>query len=231
MSYKKLLIINFFILFSIFDLAGYQSVISQTIPKEELDLKPEIIENSPVLQNWLKKTPNVLEEIKNDPSFSTRIRFGYSQFPSTDNQSGFNIGIEDVFLGKKGLTFSADYETSFKGDRTSLGGNFAYYILPLGNNINIAPVLGYRYLESNNYSTDGVNLGVKLMFAFSRQGAGDISLTQTFISPGSSEEVGVTSLSLGYALTKKLRISTDIKKENSRAEKDSRVGIVLELLP
>ena len=44
----------------------------ETIPGEspnatqDLDLSPEIIENSPVLQRWLKEVPNVLEDIRND---------------------------------------------------------------------------------------------------------------------------------------------------------------------
>ncbi|MFM2311492.1 MAG: hypothetical protein RLZZ04_768, partial [Cyanobacteriota bacterium] len=46
------------------------------------------------------------------------------------------------------------------------------------------------------------------MLAFSRTGAGDVSLSQSYISPGGSEEVGITSLSVGYAVTSKLRLST-----------------------
>lgn len=198
---------------------------------ETLDLSPEIIENSPVLQRWIKEIPNVLEDIENDPSFRTRIRLGYSQFPSNNDAGGFNIGVEDIFIGKTGVTVSADYQASFNGDRKSVGADLHYYIFPLGNYVNVAPVLGYHYLESNNYSTDGINLGAKLMLSLSRTGAADISLTQTFVSPGSSEEVGITRLSFGYAVTKNLRLSTDIQKQNSRAAKDSRVGIVLEWTP
>lgn len=198
---------------------------------ETLDLSPEILENSPVLQRWLKEVPNVLEDIENDPSFRTRIRLGYSQFPSNDDAGGFNIGVEDIFIGKTGLTVSADYQASFNGDRKSVGADLHYYIFPLGNYVNVAPVLGYRYLESNNYSTDGINLGARLMLSLSRTGAADISLTQTFVSPGSSEEVGITTLSFGYAVTRNLRLSTDIQKQNSRAAKDSRVGIILEWMP
>lgn len=48
---------------------------------QELDLSPELIEGSPVLQRWLEEVPNVLDDIRNDPSFRTRVRLGYSQFP------------------------------------------------------------------------------------------------------------------------------------------------------
>jgi hypothetical protein len=198
---------------------------------EPLDLSPEIIQNSPVLQRWLKKVPNVLEEIRRDPSFSTRVRLGYSQFPSTDDASGFNVGVEDVFVGRTGLTVSGDYQASFNGDRKAGGADLRYYVLPLGSYVNIAPQVGYRYVETGNFSTDGVNVGARLMLALSRTGAADISITQSFISPGSNEEVGITSLSVGYAVTRNIRLATDIQKQNSREEKDSRVGIVLEWMP
>ena len=58
----------------------------------------------------------------------------------------------------------------------------------------------------------------------------DISLSQSFLSPGGSEEVGITSLSVGYAVTPQLRLSTDLEWQNSIEDNDSRVGINLELL-
>jgi hypothetical protein len=200
-------------------------------PAQELDLSPEIIENSPVLQRWLRQVPNVLEEIRNEPSFRTRLRLGYSQFPSTGQAAGFNVGVEDVFIGRSGLTVSGDYQRSFNGDREAYGADLRYYTLPLGGYINVAPQVGYRNLTTGNFSTDGVNVGARLMLALSRTGAADASLTQSFVSPGSNDEVGITTLSFGYAVTANLRLSTDIQKQNSREEKDSRVGIVLEWMP
>ena len=210
----------------------------QETPKEkpspgasDLDLSPEIIENSPVLQRWRRKIPNVLNDIKNDPSFRTRLRLGYSQFPSSDDASGINVGVEDLFLGKTGLTLSGEYHTTFNGDRTFYGGDLRYYILPLGGYINIAPVVGYRYIETDRYTTDGLNVGARLMLVLSRGGAADLSLTQSWVSPGSDDEVGLTTLSVGYAVTRNIRISTDIQKQNARQRKDSRVGIVFEWMP
>lgn len=200
-------------------------------PTETLDLKPETIEESPVLQRWLEKVPDVSEEIDNDPSFRTRIRLGYSQFPSSNDAGGFIVGVEDIFIGRTGLTVSGDYQASFNGDRESVGGDLHYYVLPLGNYVNIAPVLGYRYIKSGDYSTDGVNVGIRLMLALSRTGAADISLTQSFVSPGDSEEVGMTTLSVGYAITKNVRLSADIQQQNSSEDKDNRVGIVIEWMP
>ena len=206
----------------------------QTTPNpatDSLDLKPEIIENSPVLQRWLRQVPNLLDEIRNDPSFRTRVRVGYSQFPSTDGASGFNVGVEDVFIGRTGLTVSGDYHRSFNGKRESFGADLRYYVLPLGSYVNFAPQVGYRNLTTGNFSTDGVNVGARLMLALSRTGAADVSLTQSFVSPGSTDEVGITTLSFGYAVTRNLRLSTDIQRQNSREDKDSRVGIGVEWMP
>lgn len=197
----------------------------------DLDLSPEIIENSPVLQRWRRNVPNVLEAIRNDPSFRTRIRLGYSQFPSTGQAAGFNVGVEDIFIERTGLTVSGDYQRSFNGKREAFGADLHYYVLPLGSYVNIAPLVGYRNLQTDQYTTDGINVGGRLMVALSRTGAADLVLTQSFVSPGSSQEVGITTLSVGYAITRNLRLSTDIQKQNARQRKDSRVGVVLEWMP
>lgn len=195
---------------------------------EKIDIDPQTIENSPTLQRWLKEVPDVLRDIRNDPAFNTRLRVGYSQYPSSRDLGGLNLGIEDIFIGRTGLTISGDYNFSFNGDRASGGVNLHYFVLPLGSYINFAPVLGYRYIQSENFSTDGVNLGARLMLPLSRTGAADISISQTFVSPSGREEVGITTLGVGYAVTSNLRFYFDIQQENSIAAKDSRVGIALE---
>ena len=204
---------------------------TQKTSANQLDIPPEIIDNSPVLQKWLEEIPHVLKDIDNDPSFPTRLRLGYSVFPSNDHIGGINLGVEDIFLGRSGLSLRGEYQTSFNGDRLTVGGDLNYYFFSLGSYINFGPVVGYRYMQSNNYHTEGVNIGARLVFALSRGGGADISITQSFVSPGSEEEVGITTLSFGYALTNRLRLSTDIQKQNSPHYNDSRVGIVLEFLP
>jgi hypothetical protein len=176
----------------------------------------------------LKKVPNVLEDINRDPSFRTRVRLGYSYFPSSNGRSGWNVGLEDLFIQRSGLTLSADYQTTFRGDLKSAGADLRYYVLPLGGYVNVAPVIGYRYLETPRYTTDGLNVGLRLLLVPSRTGAADISLTQTWVAPGGDHEVGLTTLSFGYALTHNVRLSTDLQKQNSRFRKDSRVGVSLE---
>ncbi|MEA5532751.1 hypothetical protein [Crocosphaera sp. XPORK-15E] len=210
------------------------SVNSQPIVTEnKLDLSPEIINESPVLQRWLKTVPNVSEDIKNDPSFRTRIGFGYAEFPSSHHRGGINVRVEDIFIGQTNLTISGDYETSFNDDedREAGGVNLNYYILPLGSYINATPVLGYRSIRTNNYDEDGVNVGAKIIFPISRTGASDFSVSQTFMSPGDENEVGITTLSFGYAMTKNIRLATEIEKQNSRVKKDSQFSILVEWMP
>ncbi|MEO0834874.1 MAG: hypothetical protein AAFY16_02555 [Cyanobacteria bacterium J06642_3] len=197
---------------------------------ERLNLPQHVIEESPALQRWLKEVPDILEDIKHDPSFRTRVRLGFTTFPSTDDAAGINLGVEDIFIERTGLTISIDYQTAFNGDRNAAGADVHYFLFPLGNYINFAPLVGYRYVQSNDFNTDGLHLGLRLMLVFSRTGAGDISISQSFISPGGSEEVGITALAVGYAVTSQLRLSTDLEWQNSIEDTDSRAGINLELL-
>jgi hypothetical protein len=199
---------------------------------EDLDLDPALIQDSPLLQRWLEAIPDVQAEIRRDPSFRTRLRLGYSQFPANEQAAGFNVGVEDVFLGRTGLTVSGNYQRSFNGAREAYGADLHYYVLPLGSAINLAPVVGYRHLSTPDDATHGVNVGARLRLVPSRTGAADITLTQSWVAPGTDEETGISTLSLGYAVTDQLRIAADLEKQNAPTRKDSRVAIVLEwMLP
>ncbi|MGB3298811.1 MAG: hypothetical protein WBA76_11120 [Phormidesmis sp.] len=217
--------------------------ISETEPAADsaapLNLTPAVINQSPVLQRWMQAVPNIQAEIRNDPSFVTRIRAGYSAFPSSDGKSGFAVGIEDWFIGATPLTVSADYQQSFEGDggaspaafRQAYGADLHYYLLPLGSYINVAPTLGYRAAKSaNDYSVSGANVGVRLRLVPSRTGAADVTLDQSWIM-GGSEKLSITQLNFGYAVSQNLRLSTDLEWQSTANEGDSRVGISLEWLP
>ncbi|MBD1843312.1 hypothetical protein H6F89_07830 [Cyanobacteria bacterium FACHB-63] len=191
----------------------------------ELDLDPKVIQNSPVLQRWQKQVPNVTEEIKTDPSFRTRLRIGYSA-------SELNIGIEDLRIGSSAprsvrtrVTTSANYQFS------NWGADLHYYVRPLGSYVNLAPLVGYRHLDVQGRTIDGANLGIKALFVLSRGGGADISLTQSWVAPFSPEQTGLTTLSISYALTHNLRLSTEFQKRNSPIQKESRFGIGLEWMP
>ena len=196
---------------------------------ESLDLEPSIIENSPVLQRWLNEVPDVLSDIEHDPSFRPRIRAGYSQGWS-DGESGFIVGIEDVFLGATGLTVSGDYQGEWDGGDEQYGLDLRYYLLPLGKSVNIAPVLGYRHVNEGPEDLDGANVGVRLLLVPGRTGAADLSLTQTWLDPGSDRALSRFTLSAGYALTPGLRLSTDVHVQTSDRQSQTDVGLLLEWL-
>lgn len=196
--------------------------------EKELDLTPEIIKSSPVLQKWWQRSPDVLEEIENQPSFRTRYRFGIPQFPSANQSLGIYLGLEDIFIGASPLALRVEYQRAIAQQHQSYGSDILYYLRPLGSYINFSPVLGFRHLETDSYSRDGLNIGGKLLLVLSRGGAADISLTQSWVSLGSAEEVGLTTLSFAYAITNNLRISAEIQKQNAKEDKDSKVGIILE---
>jgi hypothetical protein len=196
-----------------------------------IDLSPEIINGSYVLQKWLKGIPDVMSEIKNDPSFRTRVKIGYSQYPSTNQSGGLHLAIDDVFFGRGGLSASANYNFASNGNRNAYGADAQYYLLPLGGYLNVTPLVGFRHLETDKYSRDGLNLGVKLMVIPARGGGADLALSQSWVGLGSSTETGLTTLSVGYALTNHLRLSTDIQQQNAKENYDSRVGFGIEWMP
>ncbi len=196
-----------------------------------IDVSPELIKDSPVLQKWLKGIPDVMSDINTDPSFRTRVKFGYSQYPSTGQTGGFHLAVDDVFFGKGGLSASANYNFASSGVRKAYGADAQYYLLPLGGYLNITPLVGFRHLETDKYNRDGLNLGVKLMLVPSRGGGADIALSQSWVGLGGSDETGLTTLSVGYALTHNLRLSTDIQQQNAKENYDSRVGFGIEWMP
>jgi hypothetical protein len=213
------------------NLVAQNSPQPETLPNNSIDISPEIINSSPVLQKWLKGIPNVLNDIKTEPSFRTRVKVGYSQYPSTNQAGGFHLAVDDVFFGRGGLSASANYNSSSTGNRTAYGADAQYYLLPLGGYLNITPLVGFRHLETDKYKRDGLNLGAKIMVVPARGGGADVALSQSWVGFGSATETGLTTLSVGYALTEQLRLSTDIQQQNAKENYDSRVGFGVEWMP
>lgn len=206
--------------------------LGQALPPEQLDLPPEILENSPVLQRWTEfGVPDVLQTIRDDPSFPTRFRLGYAQFPSNDQRGGISVGVEDIFFQKTlPLTLSAEGHTTFDGDHAQIAARLNYYLFPLGNQVNIAPTVGYQAFSGTDYE-DGLEVGLKVQLSLSRSGASTISLSQQFVNVGTAEEVGVTTLNAAYALSHQWRAATEIQKHHSSAAKERKVAFFLEWMP
>lgn len=196
-----------------------------------LDIDSQILEESPVLQRWLETVPDIQADIRRDPAFRTRLRLGYVGFPDEDGTGGILIGIQDLFIGQTPLALSAEYAVGDGGDRESIGVDAQYYLLPLGGYVNIAPVVGYRAVEIDGVTSDGAHLGLRAIVVPSRTGAADLSFAQTWVAPGSEQEVGLTTFSFGYAVTHNLRVATDIQLQKGPAGRGSRVGLLLEWMP
>jgi hypothetical protein len=210
--------------------ASSPDITAQTVEHlgEDLDLDPALLEESPVLQRWLDEVPDVRSDIRTDPSFRTRLRLSYVNFPDADAASGLLVGIEDVFVGRTGFTLSADYQTAFAADQESYGADVRYYLLPLGGYVNVAPVLGYRSIQQADDRTDGANVGIRLLLVPSRTGAADLAFTQTWVAPGTEETVSLSTFSAAYAVTRRLRLATEVQVQHQSDETDSRVGIGVE---
>jgi hypothetical protein len=196
-----------------------------------IDIAPEIIKGSPVLQKWLKGIPDVQNEIKTEPSFRTRVKVGYSQYPSANQAGGFHAAIDDIFFGRSGLSASLNYNSASTGNRTAYGVDAQYYLFPLGGYVNITPLVGFRHLETDKYNRDGLNIGAKVMIVPSRGGGADVAISQSWVGFGSPTETGLTTFSVGYAITENLRLSTDIQQQNAKENYDSRVGFGVEWMP
>lgn len=194
-------------------------------------IEPDLLEASPLLRRWQEDIPDIAADIRHDPAFRTRLRFGYVRFPSTDEASGWGLGAEDVFLGDTPLTLSAQVERTGTGDRTQGGADLRLYLAPLGHPINVAPIVGYRALETDAYTTDGLHLGLRLLLVPSRTGAADLSVSQSWVAPGSATPVSLTALSGGYAITPELRVAADWQWQTATDAQDTRLGIFLEWMP
>ncbi|MEM6436846.1 MAG: hypothetical protein AAF773_23790 [Cyanobacteria bacterium P01_D01_bin.115] len=209
-------------------------VIAENLPPsggQAVDVDPAIIDSSPVLQRWLEAVPDVAIDIQHDPAFRTRVRLGYAEFPSADNTGGLYVGVQDVFVGQTPLTLSAEYAVNRRGDRQLIGADAQYYLLPLGWYGNVAPVVGYRSIETSTFDSDGVNLGFRIILVPSRGGAADLSFTQSWVAPGTDQEVGLSTFSAGYAIAEDIRIGTDIQTQNAGDRQESRVIFLVEWMP
>jgi hypothetical protein len=205
---------------------GAEPVLAQS----DLDLPPEVWDSSPLLQRWVEEIPDVLTDIQEEPSFRPLVRLGYTYFPKPGARSGLGLGAEDLFLERRQpWSLSADYQTSF-GAQQSGGVEGQYYLLPLGYKVNFTPLVGYRFLQSELDTVQGLSLGMKLRVSLSSTGAADLRLSQQFVAPASNREGGVTTLSLGYALTPSWRLAVTLQQQNSPAQKNNSAGLYIEFL-
>ena len=165
-----------------------------------------------------------MQDINNEPSFRTRLRLGYFRF---DGNDAVKFSFEDIFIVDK-LTLSGEYQKTLNNNFENYGADLNYYLLPLGGYLNFSPIVGYRDLQTSDYSSSGVNLGLKLLLVLSRGGGADIAFTRSWVAPGTAEEVALTKISASYAITNNLRVSTELGQQKASGEKQRQVGLFLE---
>jgi hypothetical protein len=183
---------------------------------------PPAVQSSPTLQKWLKQTPDVRLDIRNDPAFRTKLRIGYAK-------SALQLGWEDQRLGQSRTTSSFGYEGNF-ADRQSLAADLHYQLLPLGSVVNFAPTIGVRRIVRNDDGLTGLNLGWRARVNLSRGGGADLVWDQSFVAPGQARETGVTRLSISYAIAPHWRIAADWQRQQSQTARDRRFGVAIEWL-
>lgn len=192
----------------------------------DLEIDRQIIDRSPVLQRWLNRPPDLLDDIRNSPSFDSKLRIGIT---SRNHSLGLELGAEDIFLGKSPVTFNVGVQAELSGRESEINAHFRYYLLPLGSYWNVAPIVGYRqFNQFERPQISGLDVGLQGILVLSPQSS-DLRLSHTFTSPQGDLEMSTTTLSSSYALTNNLRLGTKIEWRRSPIIYDSRVGFLLEL--
>jgi hypothetical protein len=192
----------------------------------QVEVDPQVIQNSPVLQRWLTNPPDLLEDIYNYPSFGTKLRLGII---SRDDRLGLDVGAEDIFIGQSPFTLSASYQTLFPTPESSFDVKSRYYIFPLGSYFNLAPQLGYRQFNSlDDRSLSGIEVGVQGILVLSPRSA-DLRLSHGFTNFATNSELSVTALTASYALGRNFWLGSKIEWRRSPLQSDSRAGIFFEL--
>jgi hypothetical protein len=192
----------------------------------DLEIDRQIIDRSPVLQRWLDLPPDLLDDIRNTPSFDSKLRIGIT---SRNHSLGLELGAEDIFLGKSPVTFNVGVQTELSGRESEINASLRYYLLPLGSYWNVAPIVGYRqFNQFERPQISGLDVGLQGILVLSPQSS-DLRLSHIFTSPQGNLEMSTTTLSSSYALTNNLRLGTKIEWRRSPLIYDSRVGFLLEL--
>ncbi|MFN3927378.1 MAG: hypothetical protein ACK4QL_08655 [Pseudanabaenaceae cyanobacterium] len=206
-------------------IAGVWCVGQNPLGATPIDIDPRVIEGSSVLQRWLNNPPDLLEDIYNYPSFSTKFRLG---FISRDNRLGLDIGAEDIFLGRSPLTISGSYQTLLPTPEASWDIKARYYLLPLGSYWNVAPQVGYRQVNTaEGRSLAGLEVGLQAVLALSPRSS-DLRISHSFTNLGTDQELSVTALTASYALGRHFWLGSTIEWRRSPLQSDSRVGFSLQ---
>ncbi|NJN76292.1 MAG: hypothetical protein HC796_08980 [Synechococcaceae cyanobacterium RL_1_2] len=199
-----------------FALGWSKEVVAQVQPLD-LNLPPTMVEESTLLQRWPIAIPDLTEQIKHEPIFSPRIGISFSD-------ERFGVNLRRVNIPGTRWVIEGNY------DPINEGVSLDYYSRALGHRLNIAPTIGYDSIEIEDRSRSGISLGVKVLL-FGAGDGGDGSVSHRFVNPGEgSKEMGITSLSLGYALTSQIRLATDFNFYRTIKYQEDQFKLNLEFL-
>jgi len=209
-----------------------QGVLAQEQPYSQraidLQIDQALIRTSPVLKRWLENPPDLLQEIDRTPSFPARLQLAYSTVPSRQGDQEWSATLEDVFIAQSSLSLTTEYSQAFYTENRHWGASARIYLLPLGSELNVAPILGYHQVVVDGLTFQGPELGSRWVLAAPQ--AADLSFTQSLILSERGLPVGRLQLSVGYAISPLLRLSATIQWQNSSLRYDTSYGFGLELV-
>ncbi|NJM48495.1 MAG: hypothetical protein HC860_21885 [Alkalinema sp. RU_4_3] len=186
--------------------------------------------SSPVFRKWTKGVPDVGREMREQPSFRTRLQAGYGEI---GDEAGWVVGVEDLRLGRSPVMLGAQWGQS--GAFRSRNLELRSYLRPLGSAWNLAPTVGYqlidlgkgRWSSTDRRSSEGLALGGRLMVPLSRGGGADLAVGQRFIVGGGN----VTTVGVGYAVSDRVRLATEFQRWRSAGLGETRGSLMLEWMP
>lgn len=194
-------------------------------PSPDLALDAALLEASPTLRRWLQTPPDLLEEIRNRPLIQPRIQASLG--PDT-----WSLGLEDLRLFDR-LTVSGDYQQVLNtpsGTEQQFGSSLRYYLAPLGSQVNVAPVVGYRHLEVAERSWGTVQWGAHAVL-IPAPGAADLTLSYSWLHPPDESISTLVQLTTAYTLRPSFRVGARYRYESSRLDQETSFGLVMEWIP
>ncbi|WP_287128378.1 hypothetical protein [Candidatus Cyanaurora vandensis] len=194
----------------------------------DLQIDKELVRTSPVLKRWLTSPPDLLNEIDNTPAFPARLQLILATVPSRSGDTEWSASLQDIFIANGPVSLSTEYGQSLYTDNRQWGAHARFYLLPLGSQLNIAPVVGYRSLVVDGLAFRGPELGTRWVLTAPQ--AADISFSQSLVLSEQGLPVGRIQLSFGYAISPLLRLSAQVQWQNSALRYDTSYGFSLEVI-
>ncbi|MEL7084823.1 MAG: hypothetical protein AAGM36_10045 [Cyanobacteria bacterium J06597_1] len=182
----------------------------------------EILDDSPVWQQWQDDPPNILDEIRNTPALPPRVRLGVA------SNREWQVGVEDLTLYDRAFV-RGHYRAAFdEQSDEDYGVDLGYYLFPRGSYFNVSPLMGFRHLDLGDRINDGINVGLLGTIALA-PGAADLAVSYSLLDPFAGDEATLGSVTAAYHLTRKLRLASQVNWRHSVGADDIAVGVFLEV--